>query len=103
MAWTKGQSGNPSGRLSEGKSDIRALARRYTRTAINALVKVAKSGDKDSARVAAAIALLNRGYGPADVPPLQEVPDDILRAEVQRRAQLERAGDDVDASPAPPH
>jgi len=80
--------------------DVRALARKHTRTAIRALVEVAKSADKDSARVAAAVALLNRGYGPAEVPALAEVPDDELRAEVLRRAGLEESGAAVEGEPA---
>jgi hypothetical protein len=39
------------------------LARSHTKTALDTLVKVAKSGDSEAARVTAATALLDRGYG----------------------------------------
>src|SRR5579859_2900121 len=53
MAWVKGQSGNPGGRL-KGESELQALA------AIKALVKAL---DDERLCVAAASALLDRGYG----------------------------------------
>lgn len=57
----KGQSGNPSGRP---KSDIhlRDLARQHTQAAVDTLVLALKS-ENDRTRVAAAEALLDRGYG----------------------------------------
>ena len=61
----KGQSGNPGGRPKE-VAEVKALARAHTITAINTLVKIAKS-DKatDAARVSASVALLDRGLGQA--------------------------------------
>lgn len=59
MTWTKGQSGNPSGRPS-ATAEVRALAREHTADAIAALV-AALTDPKQ--RVAAAVALLDRGYG----------------------------------------
>lgn len=64
MAWEKGQSGNPAGRRveQEDTSTVRELAREHTVAAIKTLVKALKAkGEKT--RVAAAIALLDRGYG----------------------------------------
>jgi hypothetical protein len=61
--WTKGQSGNPGGRPS-GLGEIREIARQHTDGAIETLVRV--MGDKEaspSAQVAAASALLDRGWG----------------------------------------
>jgi hypothetical protein len=47
-------------------TEIRSLARSYTRTAINVLVGVMRSKDAThSARLAAANAILDRGWGKA--------------------------------------
>jgi hypothetical protein len=47
-------------------TEIRSLARSYTRTAINVLVGVMRSEDAThTARVAAANAILDRGWGKA--------------------------------------
>src|SRR5579859_1611476 len=59
MAWVKGQSGNPGGRL-KGESELQALARQHAPAAIKALVKAL---DDERLCVAAASALLDRGYG----------------------------------------
>jgi hypothetical protein len=60
--WKKGQSGNPGGRP-KAVVEIRDLARLYTNTAVKALVEVCARGKSESARVAAAQALLDRGWG----------------------------------------
>jgi hypothetical protein len=60
--WLPGSSPNPGGRP-KIIEDIRDLAREHTETAINALVQIAESGKQESARVAAASALLDRGWG----------------------------------------
>lgn len=60
--WYKpGQSGNPGGRH-KGIAEVAAAARECTEVAITALREVAQSGPP-AARVAAASALLDRGYG----------------------------------------
>lgn len=56
-----GQSGNPSGRP-KIPEDLKLAARAHTAVALQTLVEVCKSGG-DSARVSAASALLDRGYG----------------------------------------
>jgi len=71
----KGQSGNPRGRPKH-KDRIRALARRHTAAALAALAEIAKRGASESARIAAANALLDRGWGkPATVAPEPETPE----------------------------
>lgn len=47
----------------EAKATLEELARSYTDRALNTLISVAEKSESDSARVAAATALLDRGYG----------------------------------------
>lgn len=58
----KGSSGNPAGRP-KGAVGIRRLARRHTAAALIALSEIAAHGTTPTARIAAAIALLDRGWG----------------------------------------
>ena len=68
-----GQSGNPGGRP-RGLSEVIGLARRHTADAIRVLCEVAsQTGAHPSARVAAAVALLERGWGK----PAQPVEADV--------------------------
>jgi hypothetical protein len=61
--WQPGQSGNPSGRP-KIVAEIRALARVHGEAAIGALVEiVGNEKAPPAARVSAANALLDRGYG----------------------------------------
>ena len=59
--------GRPKGRVSRAtpsqKATLSELARKHTATALQVLVDVAKKGESESARVAAANAILDRGYG----------------------------------------
>jgi hypothetical protein len=63
-----GKSGNPGGRpkgvSKPAVADVRALARSYGEDAIAALVSIMRGAKKPpAARVAAAIAVLDRGFG----------------------------------------
>ena len=65
MPFKRGISGNPGGRpkRTEQVIEIEALARQHAPQAMEALVKIAMSGKTDSARVAAATAILDRAFG----------------------------------------
>lgn len=71
MASTRGGrrpgAGRPQGGRSratkQAKSTLSDLAREHTKTALDVLVKVAKTGESESARVSAANAILDRAYG----------------------------------------
>ena len=59
----KGQSGNPGGRP-KVVAEVRELARQHTNEAVETLVSIMKSSKAaPAARVSAANALLDRGYG----------------------------------------
>src|SRR5262245_54672833 len=61
----KGQSGNPGGRPKE-IAEVKELARQHMPAAIEALVSIMNNTKaSDAARVSAACALLDRGYGKA--------------------------------------
>jgi hypothetical protein len=62
MPFKPGQSGNPSGRP-KVVGELRELARTHTELALATLVSVCESGETEGARVAAANAILDRGYG----------------------------------------
>jgi len=60
-------SGRPTGAVNKATSELKfnlsELARHHTNDALDALVEIMKSGQSDSARIAAATAILDRGYG----------------------------------------
>jgi hypothetical protein len=57
MPWVKGQSGNPTGGSKVG-AIIRALARQDSEEAYLTVTDLMRNGDKDSTRLAAALAVL---------------------------------------------
>lgn len=60
-------SGRPLGSVNKAtkalKSNLSELAREYTQDSLMTLVDVMQSSPSDSARIAAATAILDRGYG----------------------------------------
>lgn len=62
MAFKKGQSGNPRGRPKVPLSLIN-LAKIHTVEAVGTLVKAMRGAENEGTRVAAAEALLSRGWG----------------------------------------
>ena len=63
MAFKPGESGNPGGRP-KAVEGVKELARLHTETAIAALVRVIEDKKANpSARVSAAVAILDRGWG----------------------------------------
>lgn len=65
MPFKPGISGNPGGRP-KGNAEIARLARQHTESALDTLAEICKDGAAPpSARVSAAVALLDRGYGKA--------------------------------------
>lgn len=55
--------GRPKGAVNRSTSTLRDLAREHTEDALAVLVKIAKAGESEAARVSAANSLLDRGYG----------------------------------------
>ena len=66
MAFEKGQSGNPGGRpkvrLADGRT-LSDLAKEHTAEAVHVLAEVMTNGASEMARVTAATAILDRGWG----------------------------------------
>jgi hypothetical protein len=91
--WKSGQSGNPGGRP-RGYGEIRELARQHTDTAIETLIRIASDADAPaSAQVAAANALLDRGWGRAEASVRLETVESY--ADVLQRISAEEADEDV--------
>ena len=72
--------------MSKTPTDIRSLARSHTETAISALAGIAQNGQSEAARVSAAVALLDRGWGK----PAQPVDGDGEGGAIQLVHKIER-------------
>jgi hypothetical protein len=73
--------GQPAGSPNRATVDLKMrlceLARQHAGTAIETLAEIAESGQAESARIAAACAILDRGYGrPAEARYVQYSPAD---------------------------
>lgn len=55
--------GRKKGKVSEAKLTLSEMARGHAETALMTLVGIAQSGESEAARVSAANAILDRGYG----------------------------------------
>lgn len=55
--------GRPKGSPNKLTADIKAAAQKFTDDALNTLAKIMRDGESEAARVAAANAILDRGYG----------------------------------------
>ena len=70
MPWQKGQSGNPGGQVKHGRAQLAKLCRECTEEAVETLLDVMRDTHAPAAaRVTAATAVLDRGWGK----PTQEV------------------------------
>lgn len=64
--------GSPNRATVDQKAKLSQLAKKYSRTAFETLVEISEKGKTDSARIAASIAILDRGYGkPREAMPSQ--------------------------------
>jgi hypothetical protein len=73
----KGQSGNPGGRP-KGYGELRELARQHTEDAIATLAEICRNGENEGARIAAANALLDRGWGKPAFSVLARDPPEVI-------------------------
>lgn len=95
---TRAGAGRPAGSANrstvEQKARISEIARAYTDDALAALAKIAKFGKSESARVAAACALLDRAYGkpPVAARDFEPAENSVARmiAELQDRGRIGR-------------
>lgn len=55
--------GRKPGKVSQAKRDLAALAKKHAAAALSVLVEIAQHGESEAARVSAANAILDRGYG----------------------------------------
>ena len=68
-------------------TDVRSLARSWTDQALQTLAGIAREGKNESARVAAAIALLDRGWGRAPQAHTGENGDGDIRVTIRHIVQ----------------
>jgi len=99
--WAKGQSANPGGRP-KGHGDLRELARQHAPDALAVLVRVMNDpAASPGARVTAACALLDRGYGRPETKARLEIASVDLGERLQRAQARVLAGTAVAVPDAP--
>ena len=89
--WAPGQSGNPGGRPG-GVAAVRELARNHAAEAIECLLKEMRQGDTSHARIAAANALLDRGWGRPMQPLAGDAEEPPIEIAMSREQLAEQAG-----------
>jgi hypothetical protein len=55
--------GRKAGKVSQAKRELAEMAKEHAAAALRTLVEISESGESESARVSASIAILDRGYG----------------------------------------
>jgi hypothetical protein len=86
--WAPGRSPNPGGRPKVAGA-VRELARQHTQLAVETLVEICEHGQSEAARIATAVALLDRAWGkPMVAVEVQDAGPDLgaLILEAHRRA-----------------
>ena len=73
--------------MAKAPADIRSLARAHTAMALQTLAGIAQHGESEAARVAAAIALLDRGWGKPSQPVTGEDGEGPIIVEIIHRTR----------------
>ena len=94
--------------MAKAAANIRSLARSHSTTALDTLAGIARNGENEGARVQAAIALLDRGWGKAPVTHTGEDGEGDIRVTIRHIIQnaiapaepkvIENTGRDTDAT-----
>jgi hypothetical protein len=95
MPWKK-RTERESGGRPVGYGEIRQLARAHTNAALETLVQVAKNCKSESARVAAAVALLDRGWGRPTQPLAGDAEEPPIGIEISDEEWRRRAREEID-------